>query len=101
MPAPVLCNVHGIRVEEKVLGYQLRCSLCKKKYGKGGTHVGAKDPEGGILGSCFATTNAKFWNRWEHWEIPRSQISAVVQYLSTNFLRRWNSVLSLPFSSYS
>ncbi|KAJ7277282.1 hypothetical protein C8J57DRAFT_1713702 [Mycena rebaudengoi] len=71
MPALVSCNVHGIRVEEKALGYQLRCSLCKMKYGKGGTHVGAKDPERGTLGSCFATTNAKFWNRWEHWEIPR------------------------------
>ncbi|KAJ7166768.1 hypothetical protein C8R46DRAFT_1351047 [Mycena filopes] len=64
-------DVHGIRMEEKALGYQLRCDPCSKKYGQGGTDFGARNPNGEKLESSFATTNAIFWERWEHWKIPR------------------------------
>ncbi|KAJ7668743.1 hypothetical protein DFH06DRAFT_1378734 [Mycena polygramma] len=64
-------DVHGLRMEEKALGYQLCCSPCKAKYGKNGTDVGAKNAAGEKLGLTFATTNAMFWDQWEHWKIPR------------------------------
>ncbi|KAJ7615765.1 hypothetical protein DFH06DRAFT_1365836 [Mycena polygramma] len=64
-------EVHGLHIEEKALGYQLRCSPCKDKYGKDGTDVGATNANGDKLGSTFATTNSIFWDQWEHWKIPR------------------------------
>ncbi|KAJ7157998.1 hypothetical protein C8R43DRAFT_1180381 [Mycena crocata] len=64
-------KVHGIRIEERALGYQLRCNDCEKKYGKGGTDIGASNADGEKLGCSFATTNSVFWDRWEHWKIPR------------------------------
>ncbi|KAK7055962.1 hypothetical protein R3P38DRAFT_3170627 [Favolaschia claudopus] len=63
-------EIHGLYFEEKALGFQLRCAPCKAKYGKHGTDVGARNAEGEKLGSSFATTNAVFWERWEHWKIP-------------------------------
>ncbi|KAJ7606467.1 hypothetical protein DFH06DRAFT_1348008 [Mycena polygramma] len=64
-------EVHGLRLEEKAIGFQLRCKPCEKKYGKGGSDVGAKNAKGERLGYSFATTNTKFWDAWKHWEIPR------------------------------
>ncbi|KAJ7165980.1 hypothetical protein C8R46DRAFT_1219750 [Mycena filopes] len=64
-------DVHGVRCEEKALGFQLRCAPCKAKYGANGTHVGARNADGDKLGSSFATTNPIFWERVEHWKIPR------------------------------
>ncbi|KAF9540595.1 hypothetical protein CPC08DRAFT_650854, partial [Agrocybe pediades] len=56
-------DVHGIRREERAIGYQLHCKMCKEKYGKGGSQSGQKK-------SCFATTSKFFWEKWEHWRIP-------------------------------
>ncbi|KAJ7026258.1 hypothetical protein C8F04DRAFT_1268296 [Mycena alexandri] len=64
-------DVHGLRCEEKALGFQLRCNPCKAKYGAGGTHFGARNLEGEKLGFSFATTNSIFWDRVEHWKVPR------------------------------
>ncbi|KAJ6460701.1 hypothetical protein C8R47DRAFT_1226202 [Mycena vitilis] len=64
-------EVHGLRLEEKAIGFQLRCEPCKDKYGAGGSDVGAKNEEGEKLIYSFATTNTKFWDAWQHWEIPR------------------------------
>ncbi|KAJ7077700.1 hypothetical protein B0H15DRAFT_954994 [Mycena belliarum] len=64
-------DVHGIRFEEKAIGYQLRCNSCKDKYGKNGSDFGTRNEQGEKLGYSFATTNTKFWSRREHWEIPR------------------------------
>ncbi|KAJ7027842.1 hypothetical protein C8F04DRAFT_1266630 [Mycena alexandri] len=64
-------DVHGLRCEEKALGFQLRCNPCKVKYGAGGTDVGARNLEGEKLGFSFATTNSIFWDRVEHWKVPR------------------------------
>ncbi|KAK7062280.1 hypothetical protein R3P38DRAFT_3167271 [Favolaschia claudopus] len=63
-------EIHGLYFEEKALGFQLRCAPCKAKYGKHGTDVGARNAEGEKYCSSFATTNAVFWARWEHWKIP-------------------------------
>ncbi|KAK6984837.1 hypothetical protein R3P38DRAFT_2575379, partial [Favolaschia claudopus] len=63
--------VHGVRCEERAIGYQLRCNECKKKYGQGGSEAGAKGPDDERLGYSFATTNPKFWAKRQHWEIPR------------------------------
>ncbi|KAF8995281.1 hypothetical protein BDZ89DRAFT_1001453 [Hymenopellis radicata] len=49
-------NVHGAAVEERAVGYQLRCRNCKQN---GSTHY------------CFALTNMMFWQNWEPWKIPR------------------------------
>ncbi|KAJ6502910.1 hypothetical protein C8R47DRAFT_1251855 [Mycena vitilis] len=65
-------EVHGVRMEEKAIGFQLRCKPCKGKYGLGGTDTGARNKEGEKMGYSFATTNTKFWTNWQHWAIPRS-----------------------------
>lgn len=62
-------DVHGVRREERALGYQIRCKPCLKKYGKDGTHEKEKKNH------CFATTNQAFWANWQHWEIPRTLAS--------------------------
>ncbi|KAF9019632.1 hypothetical protein BDZ89DRAFT_1164575 [Hymenopellis radicata] len=49
-------DVHGARVEERAVGYQLRCRNCKQN---GSAHY------------CFALTNMTFWQNWEPWKIPR------------------------------
>ncbi|KAK7000737.1 hypothetical protein R3P38DRAFT_3218571 [Favolaschia claudopus] len=64
-------QVHGVRCEERAIGYQLRCDACKKRYGQGGSEAGAKGPDNEKLGYSFATTNPKFWAKRQHWEIPR------------------------------
>ncbi|KAF8973795.1 hypothetical protein BDZ97DRAFT_1912253 [Flammula alnicola] len=51
-------NVYGIRMNERAIGYQLRCKDCK-----------ANDSPGGY---CFVATNHVFWDKWEHWKIPRN-----------------------------
>ncbi|RDB21084.1 hypothetical protein Hypma_011838 [Hypsizygus marmoreus] len=48
-------DVHGLRCEERAMGYQLRCKGCKS----------AGRP------FCFATTSKAFWEKWEHWRVPR------------------------------
>jgi hypothetical protein len=50
-------EVHGLHREETALGYQLKCQSCRDS------------PQQSNY--CFATTNAKFWENKEHWEIPR------------------------------
>jgi hypothetical protein len=52
-------EVHGIKREETALGYQLRCNQCQSS----------------AKAHCFATTNPIFWERKQHWEIPRTQLS--------------------------
>jgi hypothetical protein len=50
-------EVHGLSQEEFALGFQLRCKSC---------HAA-----GSSTGFCVATTNPIFWEKWEHWAIPR------------------------------
>jgi hypothetical protein len=50
-------DVFGVRRNERALGYQLRCNNCKSNAEESGKY-------------CFATTNSKFWHKWEHWKIP-------------------------------
>jgi hypothetical protein len=64
-------EVHGLRREERALGYQLRCKKCKAKYGKGGSNEHEKKP------FCFATTSKMFWQKWEHWKIPRESLFTI------------------------
>ncbi len=63
-------KLHGIRMDENALGYQLRCKACERRAqgqsGGAGGAVGEKP-----IRHCFATTSAAFWQRHEHWEIPR------------------------------
>ncbi|KAJ3817145.1 hypothetical protein F5880DRAFT_1493389 [Lentinula raphanica] len=54
-------EIHGIACEETAIGMQLRCSNCKNKEGENGK------PQG----YCFGSTSNIFWDRLEHWEIPR------------------------------
>lgn len=56
-------EVHGVSREEIALGYQLECKACETRFG------GRNAAEKGNY--CIATTNAKFWESKEHWEIPR------------------------------
>jgi hypothetical protein len=56
--------LHGVHEEETALGYQLVCKNCKAVH-RNGTH----DSEGG--GYSFSTTNQVFWNKMEHWQMPR------------------------------
>ncbi|KAJ7157748.1 hypothetical protein C8R46DRAFT_908802 [Mycena filopes] len=53
-------EVHGLRREETALGYQLRHDSCTPDEGSTKSRT-----------RSFATTNQLFWQRWEHWEIPR------------------------------
>jgi hypothetical protein len=64
-------EVHGLRREERALGYQLRCKKCKATYGKGGPNENEKKP------CCFATTSKIFWQKWEHWRIPRESFLTI------------------------
>ncbi|KAK6992885.1 hypothetical protein R3P38DRAFT_3224861 [Favolaschia claudopus] len=64
-------EIHGLCFKEKAFGFQLRCALCKAKFGKDGTRVGAKNADGEKFVFSFATTNTVFWAGWEHWKIPR------------------------------
>lgn len=54
-------DVHGLRREEVALGIQLRCTGCSDRL----------TPSGAKAARCFATTNHQFWEKWEHWQIPR------------------------------
>ncbi|KAF8959245.1 hypothetical protein BDZ97DRAFT_1667389 [Flammula alnicola] len=45
-------------MNERAIGYQLRCKDCKEN-----------DRPGGY---CFVATNHIFWDKWEHWKIPRN-----------------------------
>jgi hypothetical protein len=55
-------EVHGVNEEEFALGYQLRCKDCQAA--------------GGSTKFCVTTTNPVFWEKWEHWEIPRKHSSS-------------------------
>jgi hypothetical protein len=57
-------EVHGVRREETALGYQLECEPCKER-----SHCTENASEKGPF--CHATTNVKFWERKEHWDVPR------------------------------
>jgi len=57
-------DVHGVHVEERALGFQLRCKDCEETGTSKGDEMG-KGPK-----FCVATTNAVFWAKWEHWEVP-------------------------------
>ena len=50
-------EVHGVSREETALGYQLKCHVCRDSTERGSY--------------CVATTNAKFWEKKELWEVPR------------------------------
>lgn len=58
-------EIHGIRKEERAIGYQLRCNVCEQKFGKGGAEHTKNGP-----GYCFSTTSQTFWAKWEFWKIP-------------------------------
>jgi hypothetical protein len=60
-------ELHGVREEETVIGYQLICKPCEARFSR---TKGSGDK--GFF--CFATTNPVFWKKWEHWEIPRESI---------------------------
>jgi hypothetical protein len=56
-------EVYGVRREETALGFQLQCEPCMAQPNdENATGDGAYR---------FATTNVKFWENKEHWEIPR------------------------------
>lgn len=55
-------NVYGVRMNERALGYQLRCKDCKTNKAPGGSY-------------CFATTSCVFWEKWEHWKIPSTSFA--------------------------
>ncbi|TCD66734.1 hypothetical protein EIP91_001027 [Steccherinum ochraceum] len=55
-------EVYGMFRNVTAIGYQMRCSDCKNRYGKDG------DEEGKY---CFSTTSVQFWQNWEFWEMPR------------------------------
>ncbi|TFK92386.1 hypothetical protein K466DRAFT_441520, partial [Polyporus arcularius HHB13444] len=57
-------EVHGIEREETAIGFQLRCTPCKKLYGKGGSKAEEEEHY------SFLTTNCVFWEKREHWELP-------------------------------
>ncbi|KAH9952138.1 hypothetical protein B0H21DRAFT_775664 [Amylocystis lapponica] len=63
-------EVHGISREETALGYQLRCKPCESQYRSRIASGGVASSEGDAT-FCFCTTNHMFWERREHWEIPR------------------------------
>lgn len=65
-------EVHGIMYEELAIGTQLRCKDCEKIAKESKADGGAK------ISYCHATTNPSFWQRWEHWEIPRKYLSESV-----------------------
>ncbi|KAI1784491.1 hypothetical protein LXA43DRAFT_901515, partial [Ganoderma leucocontextum] len=56
-------EVHGLHVEEVVIGVQLRCLDCAEKHKEG--QLGDDEKY------CFSTTNAEFWEKMALWEIPR------------------------------
>lgn len=51
-------SIYGLKVNERAIGYQLQCRNCK-----------AANSDSGY---CFATTNQVFWEKWEHWKLPRT-----------------------------
>ncbi|KAF8176924.1 hypothetical protein BJ912DRAFT_930520 [Pholiota molesta] len=61
-------SVHGVRFNERTIGYQLRCKNCKTA-AENATRTSSDSPD---IGYCFATTNYEFWEKWEHWRIPRN-----------------------------
>jgi hypothetical protein len=57
-------NIHGVCRDETAYGIQVQCKgECEKRFSGGNA-----EEEGAY---CFATTNVKFWERREHWDIPR------------------------------
>lgn len=65
-------DVHGVRREEMALGVQLRCNEeCARRF------KGNDAPEKGKGVYCFATTNILFWEKREHWQIPRKLLYRV------------------------
>ena len=62
-------ELHGVQVEETVIGYQLICKPCQGRFTR---TKGTAICEKGLF--CFATTNPNFWKKWEHWRIPCKQI---------------------------
>ncbi|KAF9023550.1 hypothetical protein BDZ89DRAFT_1191095 [Hymenopellis radicata] len=58
-------HVHGEWVEERAMGYQLRCKACKAN---------------GTKPFCFALTNKDFWQNWEPLQIPRTLVT-IPEYL--------------------
>ncbi|TFK92372.1 hypothetical protein K466DRAFT_480770 [Polyporus arcularius HHB13444] len=57
-------EVHGLMMEETVIGVQLRCKTCEAKHAKE-----ASDTEGEGK-YCFVLTNHLYWKQIEHWEVP-------------------------------
>ncbi|OBZ69969.1 hypothetical protein A0H81_10476 [Grifola frondosa] len=54
-------ELHGVRLEECVLRYQLRCKVCERRLKEGTVNVQY----------CFATTTPAFWKNRRFWAIPR------------------------------
>lgn len=61
-------DVHGLRVEETAIGFQLQCATCQQQ----------KETEEDVR-TCFSTTNPKFWEFWDHWKIPRKYSHTVIR----------------------
>ncbi|RDX47537.1 hypothetical protein OH76DRAFT_1354138 [Lentinus brumalis] len=61
-------SLHGVRTEESAIGYQLRCKVCEKR----ALAQSEGDANAKPIRHCFATTSSVFWEKWEHWELPRT-----------------------------
>ena len=74
-------DLHGVREEETALGYQLNCKDCESQHRDSHT-------KGGKDSYCFATTNVLFWEKWEHWAIPRQHRIVHTSRVAHHFHRR-------------
>ncbi|KAA1474099.1 hypothetical protein DENSPDRAFT_852057 [Dentipellis sp. KUC8613] len=66
-------EVHGIRVEETALGYQLKCDACREAHEAESEKKESDLPQGSDSEKFhyhFATTNCEFWERRHHWDVP-------------------------------
>lgn len=57
-------SVYGIRMNERAIGYQLRCRNCKEN--------------NSTEGHCFVTTNHIFWEKWPPWKVPSESLTVYV-----------------------
>ncbi|KAF9078661.1 hypothetical protein BDP27DRAFT_1412611 [Rhodocollybia butyracea] len=68
-------EVHGMFREERALGFQLRCPDCASGAGSKSENKAEEESdeilEEETVRVCTSTTNAIFWEKWQHYEIPR------------------------------
>lgn len=94
-------EVHGIKREETAIGVQLRCTECEERFRK----MGTTDSKEAVSKSsdelyCFVTTNARFWDAVEHWDLPGEWLAKrgrLLAYMNAHLVdhgNRWSSPLS-------